>query len=53
MVNRLSKIGHFVVVKSTNLASKVPQIFIRKIMRLHDFPRKIILDRDAKITSRF
>lgn len=52
VADRLSKVAHFIVVKSTNSASNVAQIFLREIMRLHDVPKKIILDRDVKFTSR-
>jgi len=34
VVDRLSKITHFIAVKSTNSASEVAHIFIKKIMRL-------------------
>jgi len=53
VVDRLSKVAHFIVVKFTNLASEVAQIFIKEITRLHDVPKKIISYRDANFTSRF
>jgi len=53
VVEKLGKVAHFIAVKSTNLASEVAHIFIREIVRLHGVPNKIILDRDAKFTSRF
>ena len=53
MVEKLSKVDHFVVVKSTNSVSEVAQVFIKEIVRLHGVPKRIILDRDAKFTSSF
>jgi len=53
MVNRMSKVAHFITVKSTSLASEVAQIFIREIVRLHGFAKKIVSDRYAKFTSKF
>ena len=53
MVDRLSKVAHFIPVKTTYLASEVAQVFIREIVRLHGVPKKIVSDRDAKFTSKF
>ena len=53
VVSGLDNITHFIPVKSTNPASHVSQIFIRDIMRLNGVPKKIIVDKDAKFTSRF
>ena len=53
MVNKLKKVAHFKTIKSTYLASEVAQVFIRDIVRLHGFPKKIVSDKDAKFTSRF
>ena len=53
VVDRLSKVAHFIVVKYTNSASEVAQVFIGEIVRLHDIPKNIVSDKDAKFTSRF
>ena len=53
VVDRLSKVAHFIVVKSTNSASEVAQVFIKDLLRLHGVPKRIISDRDAKSTTRF
>ena len=42
MVDRLSKVSHFIAVLSANSSSEVAQIFIREIVRLHDVSMKII-----------
>ncbi len=53
LVDRLSKVTHFIAVKSTNSANEVAHIFIKEIVRLQGLPMKIILDGDAKFTSKF
>ena len=53
MVDRLTKVAHFI---PGNLIDETPEIahkFIKEIFRLHGIPEKIISDRDARITSRF
>lgn len=52
MVDMLSNVAHFVVIRSTNSSSDVARIFIKKIMRLHGVPKKIISNRDAKFNSK-
>lgn len=53
MVDNLSKVAHFIAVKSRNSTSEVDHIFIWEIMILHDVPKMIVLDRDAMFTSKF
>jgi len=53
VVNMLSKVTHFIALKSTNSASDVAQIFIGWIVRLHGVAKKIISDKDVKFTSKF
>ena len=53
VVDRLKKVAHFIVVKSTYSASEVTQVFIWEIVRLHNIPRKIVSNIHSKFTSRF
>jgi len=53
VVDELSKVAHFILVKSTSLATEVNQIFIKEIVRLHGVTKRIISDKDAKFTSKF
>ena len=53
VVDRLKKLAHFILVNSTYSVNDVAQVFMREIVRLHGVPKKIVLDRDAKFTSRF
>ena len=52
MVDRLSKVAHFIPVKTTYSSNEVAQVFIREIVRLHGIPKKIMSERDAKFTSK-
>jgi len=52
-VDRLTNIAHFIPMKSILLASDVEQVFIRELIRLHNVPKKILSDRDMKLTSMF
>ena len=53
MVDRFTKVAHFITVKSMNLDSGIAQILIKEIVRLHGIPKEIVSDRDAKFTSMF
>ena len=39
VIDRLSKVAHFITIKSMNPASEVAQRFIREIVRLHGVPK--------------
>ena len=53
VVERLTKVAHFIPVNSTNSSSEVAQVSIREIVSLHGIPNNIVSDRDAKFISRF
>ena len=52
-MDKLSKVDHFNLVKSTHKSSDIVNIFMKKISRLHELPKAIFSDRDAKFTSIF
>lgn len=52
-MDKLTKVAHFVLVKSTFSARNVAQVFIRDVIRLHGVPNNIVLDKDEKFTSKF
>lgn len=52
MVPRLTKVVHFIPLKSTFSTSDVEQVFIRDVVILHNVLKNIVSDRDAKLTSK-
>ena len=52
-IDRLTKVVHFTLIRSSYTATFVVNVFMRDIMRLHSIPQKIILDRDPIFTSTF
>jgi len=53
VVDKLSKVAHFIPVKSTYKAVNIVEIFMKEIFTLHGIPKMVISDRDAKFTGNF
>ncbi|CAA7401494.1 unnamed protein product [Spirodela intermedia] len=53
VVNRFSKMAHFVPCLKTSDTSKVPSLYFREILRLHGLPKSIVSDHDVRFTKHF
>jgi hypothetical protein len=53
IVERLTKVAHFIPVKTTYKVSQLAELYMARIVSLHGVPKKIILDRGSQFTSRF
>ncbi|XP_038874872.1 uncharacterized protein LOC120067371 [Benincasa hispida] len=53
VVDRLTKLAHFILGKSTFSVNKWAQIYMKKVMRLHGVPVSIVSDKDPHFTSNF
>jgi hypothetical protein len=53
VVDKLTKVAHFIPVKITHKAANIVDVYMRKIARLHGIPKTIVSDRDPKFTSNF
>jgi hypothetical protein len=53
VVDKLTKVAHFIPLKTTHKASNVANIFMREISGLHGIPKIIVSNPDPKFTSKF
>jgi hypothetical protein len=53
IVDRLSKVTHFILVKTTYTGARLAEFYISRIVCLHRVPKKIVSDRGTQFTSRF
>jgi hypothetical protein len=53
VVDKLTKVAHFILVKLTHKATNIVDVYMREIARLHGIPKTIVSDRDPKFTSKF
>jgi IS30 family transposase len=53
IVDRLTKVAHFIQVKTTYSGAKLAELYMSRIVCLHGVPKKIVLDRGSQFTSKF
>jgi transposase InsO family protein len=53
VVDRLTKMAHFIPVKTTYTGARLAELYISRIVCLHGVPKKIVSDRGTQFTSRF
>jgi hypothetical protein len=53
VVDRLTKLTHFIPMKTTNSVEELVHSYMKKVLRLHSVPKSIIFDRDSKFVSKF
>ncbi|MGL4849713.1 MAG: reverse transcriptase domain-containing protein [Clostridium sp.] len=51
VVDRLSKMAHFIPCSTTNDSEDISKLFMSRIVAYHGLPDDIVCDRDAKFTS--
>jgi transposase InsO family protein len=52
-VDRLTKVAHFIPVKTTYSGAKLIELYMSRIVCLHGVPKKIVSDRGSQFTSKF
>ena len=53
VVDKLTKVAHFIPVKSMHKTDDIAKIFMKEVFKLHGFPKAIVSDKDVKFTSKF
>ena len=53
VIDKFSKMAHFVPCNKSNDASHFDDLYFKDIMRLHGIPKTMVLDRDSKFLSHF
>jgi hypothetical protein len=53
IVDRLTKVAHFVPVKKTYTGPQLAELHVSWIVCLHGMPKKIVSDRETQFTLKF
>jgi hypothetical protein len=53
IVDRLTKVAHFIPVKTTYSGAQLAELYMSRIVCLHGVPKRIVSDRGIQFTSRF
>jgi hypothetical protein len=53
IVDRLTKVAHFIPVRTNDTGAKLAELYMAQIVCLHGVPKKTVSDRGSQFTSRF
>jgi hypothetical protein len=53
IVDRLTKVAHFIPMRTTYRGAKLAELYMSRIVCLHGVPKKIVSDRGTQFTFRF
>jgi transposase InsO family protein len=53
IVDRLTKVAHFITVKTTYSRPQLAELYLSRIVCLHGVPKKIVSNRGTQFTSKF
>jgi hypothetical protein len=53
IVDRLTKVAHFIPVKTTDSGPQLAELYMSRIVCLHGVPNKIVSDRETQFTLSF
>jgi hypothetical protein len=53
VVDRLTKVAHFLPVKTNYIVSRLAELYADNILKLHGAPRSIVSDRGPQFTAQF
>jgi hypothetical protein len=53
IVDCLTKVAHFILVKTTYSGAKLAELYMSRIVCLHGVPKKIVSNRGSQFTSKF
>jgi transposase InsO family protein len=53
IVDRLTKVAHFLPIKTTDRGQNLAELYISQIVSLHGVPKRFVSDRGSQFTSQF
>jgi hypothetical protein len=53
IVDRLTKVAHFIPVKTTYARPQLAELYMSRIVCLHEVPKNIVSDRQTQFTLKF